>query len=124
MKNQVKIGKLEEKKRQIEERLKTLKAQDQSRQKKQDTRRKILWGALLMEWMDQDKLIQNAAHDRLETFLVRSIDRELFELGPRQEPLSENAQGRQKASKSEAGQKTKPVESKSKPEVVKAQKTA
>jgi large subunit ribosomal protein L7/L12 len=60
-----------------------IKAQEASHKRKEDTRRKILLGALVMEMMDSGELDKNKIMKRLDGFLTRDIDRSLFDLPPR-----------------------------------------
>ncbi len=53
----------------------------QSQQKhKEDTRRKILLGALMMEMMKKGELDEKKIMKRLDEFLTKDIDRKLFAL--------------------------------------------
>ena len=53
----------------------------QSQQKrKEDTRRKILLGALMMEMMEKGELDEKKIMKRLDGFLTKDIDRKLFAL--------------------------------------------
>ncbi len=47
---------------------------------KQDTRRKILLGALMMEMMKKGELDEKKIMKRLDSFLTKNIDRKLFDL--------------------------------------------
>ena len=49
-------------------------------ERKQDTRRKILLGALMMEMMKQGELNEKKISQKLDDFLSRDIDRKLFSL--------------------------------------------
>ena len=51
-----------------------------SQQRKEDTRRKILLGALIMEMMKKGELDEKKILKRLDSFLTRDIDRKLFDL--------------------------------------------
>ncbi len=52
----------------------------QSQQKrKEDTRRKILLGALMMELMKKGELDEKKIMKRLDVFLTKDIDRKLFD---------------------------------------------
>lgn len=53
-------------------------------QRKEDTRRKILLGALMIEMMNKGELDEKKIMKRLDEFLTKNIDRQLFEL-----PLSD-----------------------------------
>lgn len=51
-----------------------------SQQRKEDTRRKILMGALMMEMMKKGELDEILILKKLDTFLTKDIDRKLFDL--------------------------------------------
>ncbi len=55
-----------------------------SQQRKEDTRRKILMGALMMEMMKKGELDEKKILKKLDAFLTKELDRKLFDL-----PLSE-----------------------------------
>lgn len=74
-----------------EERLKKLKAQQQAakarenkkiseKQKKDDTRRKILIGSLILKGMQNDEIYNAEIRNKLNTYLTETRDRELFNL--------------------------------------------
>ena len=72
-----KLAQLKAHKQKIEARQKT-KLQGVARQ--QDTRRKVLAGAMLLELMNKDPDLQKQMLGKLSTFLVRPDDRALFGL--------------------------------------------
>ena len=74
---QKKLAQLKAQKQRIEAREKT-KLQGLAR--KQDTRRKVLAGAMLLELMDKDTEVQKQMLAKLSAFLVRPDDRVLFGL--------------------------------------------
>ena len=49
-------------------------------QRKQDTRRKILLGALMIELMKKGELDEKKIIKKLDGFLTKEIDRKLFDL--------------------------------------------
>ena len=51
-----------------------------SQQRKEDTRRKILLGALMLEMMKKGELDEKKIIQRLSGFLTKDIDRKLFDL--------------------------------------------
>lgn len=82
---------IEERIKAQEEKLKQLKAlkQKQEAQKRaaeakksraDDTRRKILIGAMMLEQMEKNEATKASVISKLDTFLTRPDDRELFEL--------------------------------------------
>ena len=79
MKNS-KMETLKAKKEQIEARIKNLEAKERLKQKKQDTRRKILIGAMITEQMGKTEETKSKVMASLDGFLTRPMDRELFGL--------------------------------------------
>lgn len=74
------IDKLRAKKAALEERLKTLEAKQKSQERKTQTRRKIILGAMIEERMQQDPAFQQEMLERLDGYLKRNIDRDIFNL--------------------------------------------
>lgn len=60
------------------ENLSKLRAQKKQEERKKDTRRKVLLGAMLMEWMENEKT-REAVKNKMEEFLKREKDKELFD---------------------------------------------
>ena len=80
MQTNPRLKKLKQRREQIEARIKNLEARDKAREKKRDTRRKILIGAFYMEQMEKSEEAKKKILARLDGFLVRENDRELFGL--------------------------------------------
>jgi hypothetical protein len=57
-----------------------------------DTRRKILAGALVLEMMEKDEDTKNRFLARLDKYLTRDDDRELFDLPPKDKTASGEGQ--------------------------------
>ena len=74
------IEALEEKKRQLENRIIRLRNLESAKQRKLDTRRKILAGAWVLHRADQDQEIHKGLLQGLDEFLIHNRDRELFGL--------------------------------------------
>lgn len=55
-------------------------AKNNSKKRKQDTRRKILLGAYLLRLMESDKSLENRIMMGLDGYLKKKIDRDLFGL--------------------------------------------
>ncbi len=55
-------------------------AKNNSKKRKEDTRRKILLGAYLMEMMKNDNHLKSQVMNGLDQYLEKKIDRELFDL--------------------------------------------
>ncbi len=73
------LQKLLDQKQKIEERIKTQQAKLQKRERQEDTRKKILVGALFLEEY-KDKM--QDLTKKMDKFLKRATDRELFGLTP------------------------------------------
>ena len=75
-----KLEQLLKKRSQLNAQIQQLRARDAAQKRKEDTRRKILLGALVMEMMEKGELDRDKLMKRLDGFLTREIDRKLFEL--------------------------------------------
>ncbi len=74
-----KLEKLLEKREQLNAEIQKARASETAQKRKEDTRRKILLGALVIEMMDKGELDDGVIMKRLEGFLTRDIDRKLFD---------------------------------------------
>ncbi len=90
----------------LEEKLKQAKAQkakiearkkaiEAKVQRSQDTRRKVLAGAMVFEMMERDEATRQRFMERLDKYLTRADDRALFDLQvmPTESPKKEIAEG-------------------------------
>lgn len=66
-----------------------IRAQERKRTREQDTRRKILVGAVYLAIADSDDAALKALTDRMDKALTLDDDRALFDLPPRPEPKAE-----------------------------------
>ena len=85
------IAELENKKQQLANRIVRLRNMESAKQRKLDTRRKILAGAWILHRIDQDtedRLRLMLMHG-LDDFLEHPRDRELFDLPPKPQPTKE-----------------------------------
>ena len=73
------LDKLKKQREQLNARIQLLEAAEKTREKKRDTRRKILVGAWYMDKAKQEGTWDDLAQ-HLDTFLTRSSDRQLFQL--------------------------------------------
>ena len=73
-----KLEKLLQKREQLNAEIQKARARETAKKRKEDTRRKILLGALVIEMMDKGELDDGVIMKRLEGFLTRDIDRKLF----------------------------------------------
>ena len=83
-----KLTKIKEKIGQLSARAKLIEAKERSRAKKDDTRRKILAGALALEKAEKDQEEKKKLMAELDGFLTRPMDRDLF--GLPEKPKSQN----------------------------------
>ena len=74
-----KLEKLLEQREKINAQIQKARARETTQKRKEDTRRKILLGALVIEMMDKGELDDGVIMKRLEGFLTRDIDRKLFD---------------------------------------------
>ena len=74
-----KLEKLLQKREQLNAEIQKARARETAQKRKEDTRRKILLGALVIEMMDKGELDDGVIMKRLEGFLTRDIDRKLFD---------------------------------------------
>ncbi|ACK74162.1 hypothetical protein PCC7424_5603 (plasmid) [Gloeothece citriformis PCC 7424] len=73
------LEQLLKKKEQLNAQIQKIKARESAEKRKEDTRKKILLGALVMEMMDKGELDEAKIMKRLDGFLTREIDRRLFD---------------------------------------------
>lgn len=67
----------------LKNQIKRLEQQEKAKERKRDTRRKILAGSLVLERMGKDPAFAEKLKSDLDKFLTRDIDRELFGLPER-----------------------------------------
>ncbi len=74
------LSQLLKKREQLSAQIQKIRAREATQKRKEDTRRKILLGALVMEMMDKGELNRDKIWKRLDSFLTRELDRKLFAL--------------------------------------------
>ena len=77
------IAALEQQKQQIANRILRLRNLEAAKQRKLDTRRKILAGAWVLHRGDQDPELHKRLLQGLDEFLIHNRDRALFDLPPK-----------------------------------------
>ena len=77
-----KIAELEEKRGQIEALIQKHKARARVEERKKDTRRKIIAGALALEHASIDPAFREAMHKLIQEHVTREGDKALFDLTP------------------------------------------
>lgn len=75
-----KLSRLKERQEQLQAQIQKLEAAEKSREKKRDTRRKILVGSYYLDKLKDDKDAMHKLMQSLEDFLTRDNDRILFDL--------------------------------------------
>ena len=88
------------KRSQLNAQIQQLRTRDAAQKRKEDTRRKILLGALVMEMMSKGELDRDKLMKRLDDFLTREIDRKLFDLPVKDEQKAGKATVKSKPTKS------------------------
>ena len=96
------LEKLLEKRDTLNAEIQKVRARQSAQKRKEDTRRKILLGALVQEMMANGELDQEMMMKRLDGLLTRDIDRSLFNF-----PIKEPAKGKDNQTKTTA-KKTSP----------------
>lgn len=79
------LAELAVKQRAIEARIDAVKARTKERARKEDTRRKVLVGAVILAEADQSEAAKQRLLTLLDKHLVRPVDRAVFGLPPRAE---------------------------------------
>ena len=76
------LRKLEEQRARINAEIARVRAREQQQARKDDTRRKILVGSMLLQLVEDGEWPKDKLRARLDSYLVRDDDRALFELSP------------------------------------------
>ena len=77
------LDELLKKREQLNAQIQQARARESAKKRKEETRKKILLGALLMEMMEKGEMDKGKVRKRLGEFLVREGDRRLFNLPSR-----------------------------------------
>ncbi len=75
-----KVDKIQAQVEKLTKRLKVEKARARDRKRKDDTRRKILLGALVLHLMERDSQFEAQVRERADGFFEKPADRKLLEL--------------------------------------------
>ena len=94
------LSQLLKKREQLSAQIQKIRAREATQKRKEDTRRKILLGALVMEMMSKGELDRNKLMNQLDDFLTREIDRKLFDLPVKDEQKAGKATVKSKPTKS------------------------
>ena len=94
------LSQLLEKRSQLNAQIQKIRARETSQKRKEDTRRKILLGALVMEMMETGELDRDKIMKRLSGFLTLEIDQKLFDFPVMEKGEASNVTGKSKPAKS------------------------
>ena len=76
-----KLEQLKKKQEQLRLQIQKEQQKESAKKRKEDTRRKILLGAMVLERMDRESEYREQVINKLDSYLTKERDRELFELG-------------------------------------------
>lgn len=74
------LERLLEKEKQLKAKIQAAKSKEKEKERKQDTRRKILIGAMILEGMKNSEEYNAKILSNLDKYLQKNKDRELFDL--------------------------------------------
>ncbi len=94
------LEQLLEKRSQLNAQIQKIRARETSQKRKEDTSRKILLGALVIEMMSKGELDRSKIMKRLDSFLTLEIDRKLFDFPVLEERKASETIGKSKPVKS------------------------
>ncbi len=80
-----KLRQLREQLAEVEAKISREQARETRSERKKDTRRKILLGAIVLKVLSQDDDPGESLRNLVDPYLVRDDDRALFDLAPREE---------------------------------------
>ncbi|PLS40616.1 hypothetical protein [Carnobacterium maltaromaticum] len=76
----IKLEQLKKKQEQLRLQIQKEQQKESSKKRKDDTRRKILLGAMVLERMERENDYKEQVTKKLDQYLTKEKDRELFEL--------------------------------------------
>jgi len=86
-----KLARLIEQRKAVDERIKLEQNKRKAVERRMDTRRKVLAGALALNMAEKDKAFSARLNEELGRFLVRDSERALFGLPPLKQPETQDA---------------------------------
>jgi hypothetical protein len=75
-----KLDQLTKKREELNARIQVLKAKENQKKRKEDTKRKILIGGVIMKMLKTGEMPQERLNQLLDKHLERTMDRELFKI--------------------------------------------
>jgi len=79
-----KLDRLTKKRQQLNAQIQAIKSKENQQKRKEDTKRKILIGGVVMKMLETGEMPKERLMQILGTHLTRDADRALFELAPKQ----------------------------------------
>lgn len=110
-----KIDKIQQRIEELKSQLRQEKAKENTRQRKIDTRKKILLGAMLMHWVENGEFKSADLLEGLDKFLTRDSDRVLFGLPSKSNDTTSQSASTQKKKSTTKKSSTKKQSSSSEP---------
>lgn len=92
MANTKRLEALEAKRKQLDARIQALKAMDHAQSRKDDTRRKVLIGGVVLKMLKTGEMPEGRLNQLLDKHLDAERDRKLFGLGPKQQQVEPSQQ--------------------------------
>ena len=83
MKVTKRLDELLKKREELNAQIQQVRAKEAAQKRKEETRKKILLGALMMSMMEKGELDKGKMRKKLDGFLTREVDRKLFGLPSR-----------------------------------------
>jgi len=78
-----KLDRLTEKRQQLNAQIQAIKAKENQQKRKEDTKRKVLIGSVVMKMLETGEMPKERLMQILGTHLTRDADRALFDLEPK-----------------------------------------
>ncbi len=75
-----KLDELLKRREQLNAQIQKIRTKEANQKRKEDTRRKVLLGALMMEMMEKGEIDSQKIRKKLSSFITKDIDRKLFDL--------------------------------------------
>ncbi len=75
-----KLDELLKRREQLNAQIQKIRTKEANQKRKEDTRRKVLLGALMMEMMEKGEIDSDKIRKKLSSFITKDIDRKLFDL--------------------------------------------
>ena len=97
--------KLQTRIQQLQNQLKDIERREKAQTRKQETKKKILIGAMIQKWIEQGRFSEINLMRGLDIFLVRDSERSLFELPPKKQNVPKGQDSIQNSGHASTAQK-------------------